>query len=295
MGADHAGQDVPATSIWTGASPVPTIAEGSPTIRPKMISAERFLSAGSAQGTAPTAEVKDWTWAIDLSTGEVCLVPAPLVYPVLRGLSPLGDAGVGISSAKSWAEAIGLALLKICRYLTITQLEHIQYPHVDLSTVTLSPEGTRLRHLLEQMGERVTAYDVTGPLQVPTFAICSGDKTLAYGTHVDIARALQSGFEQALLCKQLSGEQALVNSLPSVPDLPQERRSEVTEETGARTGASPVPTIPYDASQEWPDLNLWLQDVLQMNGWRAFAVPLDHDPVLRQIYPCIVHVVVARD
>jgi hypothetical protein len=252
---------------------------------PEHVPAERFLSV------LPLNEVKDWTWAADLSTGQACLVPAPLVYPVLRGLSPLGDAGLGIKSGTSWAEAVGRALLSVCRYLTITQIERAQkpYPQVDLAAVSLSPEGTRLLHILEQMGGSVTVYDVTGPLQVPTLAVCLGELTVAYGTHVDAALALRDGFEQAVLSNQLSGEQVLVDNLPFVPALPLALRGSTT---GGSFSAFSFGTS--DASQEWPDLSTWLQEVLQMNGWRAFAVPLDHDPVLRQIDPYIVHVLVAR-
>jgi hypothetical protein len=192
----------------------------------------------------------------------------------------------------SWAEAVGRALLKVCRHLTITQIEHAQkpYPQVDLAAIPLSPDGTRLLHILEQMGGSVTVYDVTGPLQVPTLAICLGDQTVAYGTHVDVAQALQAGLEQAVLSRQLSGEQILTDNLPFVPALLLSLRGTV----GTGSAQDTIPFSTYDASQEWPDLAIWLQDVLQMNGWRAFAIPLDHDPVLRQIYPSIVHVLVAR-
>jgi hypothetical protein len=139
------------------------------------------------------------------------------------------------------------------------------------------------------MGGSVTVYDVTGSLQVPTLAICLGDQTVAYGTHVDAALALQDGLKQAVLSKQLSGEQVLVDHLPFVPALPMSLRGEATG------GSFPTASFSMsDASQQWPDLVIWLQDVLQMNGWRAFAVPLDHDPALHQIHPYIVHVLVAR-
>ena len=135
-------------------------------------------------------------------------------------------------------------------------------------------------------------YDVTGLLQVPTLAVCLGDQTVAYGTHVDAAQALQDGLGQAILSKQLSGEQILVDNFPFVPALPLSLRGSTTVGTGLAPVCAPFST--YDASQEWPDLAIWLQNVLQMHGWRAFAVPLDHDPVLRQIDLYIVHVLVAR-
>ena len=123
---------------------------------------------------------------------------------------------------------------------------------------------------------------------------------MAYGTHSDVAQALQNGFEQAVLYKQLSGEQILVDNLPFVPVLPLNLRGETQTRSAQGTEQGPALSAPttsfsvYGASQEWPDLKGWLQEVLQMNGWRAFAVPLDHDPLLHQIRPYIVHVLIAR-
>jgi hypothetical protein len=180
----------------------------------------------------------------------------------------------------------------VCRYLTLTQIERAQepYPQVDPTALPLAPNGRRLLHMLEAMGGNITVYDVTGPLQVPTLAICLGEQTVAYGTNVDAALALQDGLEQAVLSKQLSGEQVLVDNLPFVPDLPQALRSKGDTGVG-QTGAAQGT---YGAAQEWPDLKLWLQDVLQMHGWRTFAVPLDHDLLLHEIQPYIVRVLVAH-
>jgi hypothetical protein len=128
-------------------------------------------------------------------------------------------------------------------------------------------------------------------------------KTVAYSTHINVAQALRDGLEQAILHQQLSGKQILANNLPAVPDLPVALRGEkgtVETRTGAvGTGLAPVrvPTAPFstdEAPQEWSDCKRWLQEVLQMHGWRAFAVPLDHDPALSQIQPYVVRVLVAR-
>ncbi len=240
--------------------------------------ADRFLS------TVPLDEVKEWTWAYDLQTGQACLVPASLVYPALCGLSPLSEAGLGISSGMSWAEAISRALLNLCQHLTITQLENAQksYPQVDLPAIPLEPEGMHLRCVLDLTGEMATIYDVTGPLQVPTFAICLRDKTVAYSTHVDVAQALRNGLEQAILSWQISSEQLPAHRGLTLPDLPVALRDDTK-------------VIPQSAApQGWPDRQLWLQQALEKNGWRAFVTPLDHDPALRQVQPYIVHVLLAR-
>jgi bacteriocin biosynthesis cyclodehydratase domain-containing protein len=304
------------------------------------IPTERFLS------TVPPTKVKEWTWATDLQTGWAFLVPAPLVYPPLRDLSPLSQAGLGLGSGMSWAEALSRALLNVCHYLTITQLcyqwsETVEtrmgavgtglapvsvptapisaptsptrqqpYPQIDLSAIALEPEGIQKRHILELMHENTTVYDVTGPLQIPTFAICMQGKTVAYSTHINVAQALRDGLEQAILHKQLSGEQILADNLPAVPDLPMALRggketvgTELAPVQGAvGTGLAPVqdsptPTAPSsvdEAPQEWLDCKRRLQEILQVHGWRAFAVPLDHDPALSHIQPYIVRVLVAR-
>ncbi len=251
----------------------------SDTYQGKTIPADRFLTP------APLAEIKEWTWAADLQTEQACLVPASLVYPALRGLSPLSEAGLGIASGTSWAEAISQAMLNLCRYLTITQLGKIQkfYPLVDLAATPLEPEGIRQRQILDLIGEVLTIYDVTDPsLQVPTFAFCLQEKTVAYSTHLDVAQALYDGLEQTTLHWQISREQLPIPHGPAVPNLPMVLRGD--------TQVFPQFTAP----KQWPDRKQWLQRMLQKNGWHAFAIPLDLDPALSQVLPYIVHVLLAR-
>jgi putative thiazole-containing bacteriocin maturation protein len=244
----------------------------------KTIPVDRFLS------TSPLAGSKEWTWAIDLQTGQACLVPASLVYPTLRGLSPLSEAGLGIASGMSWVEAVGQAMLNLCRHLTITQLGKAQksYPLVDLAVTPLEPEGIRQRHIVDLIGEALTVYDVTdSSLQVPTFAFCLREKTVAYSTHLDVAQALYDGLEQTTLHWQISREQSVTPHGPTVPNLP----------TVLRGDTKVIPQ--FTAPKLWPDRKQWLQQTLEKNGWSAFATPLDQDPALSQVQPYIVHVLLA--
>ncbi|TMC15252.1 MAG: TOMM precursor leader peptide-binding protein [Chloroflexi bacterium] len=112
--------------------------------------AERFLSE------APLSEAKEWTWAVDLHSGQAYLVPAPLVFPLLRGLNPLNEARLGIGSGMSWAEAISRALLSVCHYLTVTQLASAQkpYPQVDLAAIPLESEEIRQLRILSILDTR---------------------------------------------------------------------------------------------------------------------------------------------
>jgi putative thiazole-containing bacteriocin maturation protein len=244
------------------------------------IPADRFLCE------APLAEVKEWVWASDLQSGQACLVPAALVYPALRGLSPDSETRLGIGSGMSWAEALSRGLLSLCQHLTVTHLRDRQkpYPQVDLAATPLEPEGTSQRHALalikDEMDEILTVYNVTGPLQVPTFAFCSGEKTIAYHAQFTVAQALREGLETALLTWQLSREQTPVVS--ALPELPFSLR-------GSGTSVSS-----YEIPQEWPERLQWLQLALQKQQWSAFAVPLDHDPALREVLPYIACVLLGR-
>jgi putative thiazole-containing bacteriocin maturation protein len=238
--------------------------------------AERFLCE------APLAEVKEWVWASDLQSGQACLVPAALIYPALRGLSPDGETRLGLGSGMSWAEALSRGLLSLCQHLTVAHLRERPepYPQVDLATTPLEPEGTWQRHalafILEKLDEILTVYDVTGPLQVPTLAFCLGEKIIAYHAQFTVAQALREGLETALITWQLAPEQTPV--VPAPPELPFSLR-------GSNTS---VPS--YEVPQDWSERLQWLLLALQKQQWRAFAVPLDHDPALREVLPYLASV-----
>lgn len=100
---------------------------------------------------------------------------------------------------------------------------------------------------------------------------------MAYSTHLDVAQALCDGLEQATRHWQLPDEQ-----LPPVPNLP----------AAFRGDTKVVPQ--FAAPQDWPERQLWLQQALQKQGWRALAIPLDQDQALRQAQPYIVHVLLAH-
>jgi len=242
--------------------------------------ADRFFSE------APLAEVKEWVWASDLRSGQACLVPASLAYPVLRGLSPQSTPRLGIGSGMSWAEALSRGLLSLCHHLTITQFSDRQkpYPQINLATTPLEPEGTTQRHtlsyILDKTEETLKVYDVTGPLQVPTFAFCLDGKTIAYTTQCTVAQALRDGLERALIAWQLAHEE--IAAAPTALDLPPALRGD--------DASTPV----YEVPQEWPERLQWLQLALQKRHWNAFAIPLDHDPALHAVQPYIAQVLLGR-
>lgn len=219
-----------------------------------------------------------WTWALDLQTQQASLVPAAHVF------SSPGQQERGTASGGIWEEAICQALLDWCNYLTVEQLQntHQAYLQVDLDRTPLTPEGLHLYHLLKAAGRQITVYDVTGPLQVPTFATCVGEKVVAYSTHCDGVRALSMGLEQALQQCQSEQFQQLDYAVAPVVDLPVNLRSDQL--------FVPRSTLP----EAWPARQQWLLQQLQASGLRAFAIPLDHDPALARVLPCIVRVLLSR-
>lgn len=225
-----------------------------------------------------------WTWARNLHTAQTCLVPASFIYPGLRGVIPSDTTTPGLASGLSYAEAISRALLSYCKYLTLRDIAMAQKPfaQVKLEALSLSAEGARYRHLVELLGETIAIYDVTGPLQVPTFAFCLGDTTLAYSSHLDISEAIHDGLEQILQHYQSITNDQLQYALGVVSNL-------LTDLRGTDI------TLPeYKALPDWPTRQSYLQDVLYTRGWRAFVAPLHPDPALTSILPYIVHVLLAH-
>lgn len=241
------------------------------------------LSADQLIGQqVPSSQGKMWTWALDLHTQHACVVPAACVFAAFHNQSA---SERGIATGLSWDEAICQALLDWCNYLTVECLQDAQQPYlqVDLAKTLLIAEGMYLSRLLEIGAEQtITVYDVTGLLRVPTFAICCGEKVVAYSTHCDGAQALRMGLERVL--QQYQAEQCVqpAYAVPSVPDLPVTLRSNQL--------SVPCYTLP-DA---WPARQEWLLQRLQANGLRAFAVPLDHDPAMAQVLPFTVRVLLSR-
>ena len=146
----------------------------------------------------------------------------------------------------------------------------------------MTAEGVYLAGLLKAVVGQVVVYDVTGTLQVPTFAICLDEKVVAYSTHWDVAQALGLGLEEALQHYQSEHFQEGEYALVPVSDFPAALRSEQCS----------VPR--YPAPDVWSERQKWLLQKLQANGLRAFAVPLDHDPALVEMLPFIVRVLLGK-
>ncbi|EFH88663.1 TOMM precursor leader peptide-binding protein [Ktedonobacter racemifer] len=226
---------------------------------------------------ASSSESEMWTWALDLQTQQAALVPAISVF------SSSCEHERGIGSGMTWEEAICQALLDWCCYLTVARLKTAQqpYPQIDLERACSTPTGAYLYRQLKAAGEQITAYDITGRLGVPTFAVCAGEKAVAYSTHCDSALALNRGLEQALQQYQATHFQQPAYALSPVPDFA----------VNLRGDQMLVPD--YALPGAWQARNEWLLQQLQKNDLQAFVVPLDHDSALTQVLPYIVRVLLS--
>ena len=231
------------------------------------------IQAGQLIGHEPYfPDGERWTWALDLHTQQAAFVPAGAVF---------NQHQRGVASGMSWAEALCRALLDWCNMLTVEQLREGAQPYaqVDLEGALLTPEDRHLARLLRAVGP-LTVYDVTGPLRVPTFAVCLDERVVVYSTHCDAARALRIGLEQALQQYQSEHFQQDAYAVGAVPDLPMYLRGS-------------HPTLPsYALPEAWPDRLAWLLQRWRASGLQALAVPLDHDPALAQLYPFIARILV---
>jgi putative thiazole-containing bacteriocin maturation protein len=231
------------------------------------------------RGETSSSESELWTRAMDMQTLQAVLVPATHVF---------SSDERGIAAGMSWDEAVCRALLDWCNLLTIEQMREAQ--QVDLLKMPMTAEGTYLYRLLTTAGVSVTVYDVTGALQIPTFALCVGAQVIAYSTDCDVKQALRKGLEQVLWWHQAqhapnsddrkgwNGDNRKGLSLREYPALCEEHLSTPTFSAAPET---------WSARKEWLLQKLW------SHGMRAFVVPLDHDPALVWMVPFIVRVLVS--
>ena len=160
---------------------------------------------------------------------QAYLVPATHVFFRSHNQEQETESERGIASGMVWEEAICQALLDWCNYLTVGQLKDAQQAYLQVDLVRGSHDSRRDTSAIvfsKQPSGRSTVYDVTGALQVPTFAMCLGENVMAYSTHCDGAQALSIGLEQALQQYQSEQFQQLDYAVDPVPDLPLSLRSD---------------------------------------------------------------------
>ncbi|GCE28423.1 hypothetical protein KDA_39070 [Dictyobacter alpinus] len=236
----------------------------------------------SATAANLNANDTTWTWSLDIQTRRPYLVPAARVF---TNSTIQAGPGRGVAAGMSWDEAVCQALLDWSEYLTLTQLTQTQqaYNQIDLTSTPLDAEGRQLYQLLGATGQQISAYDVTGVLQIPTYALCLDSEVMAYGTHCTLVEALKNGMRRALLHYQLTRLDPSADVPMAVSDLPLNLR-------GDESYASEGTTQP----ETWSDRLEWLVQKFQAHRLRILAIPLDHDPVLSKLAPFIVRLLLTQ-
>jgi bacteriocin biosynthesis cyclodehydratase domain-containing protein len=225
------------------------------------------------------------THGYDLCSGRGCAIPDADAGAFLDGAPASESDRPGLASGFSGSEAIVRGLLAWCEQLTVAELTRRATPCARLALERLPRTETTDRHLrtLELLGAPVCLYDVTGSLGVPTIGACLGDRTVCYASHLDAAQALESALEAVVLYHQAhESDRAELGPRPPAPLR--------TELRGAEPAGLPVASLP-PARAAWQEWQQQLVARLQRAGWRLFAVPLDHDPVLQPVLPYIVQIV----
>ncbi|MEV5409926.1 hypothetical protein AB0K60_13950 [Thermopolyspora sp. NPDC052614] len=201
------------------------------------------------------------------------LIPAERLYPALSATRSAGPfrVPVGLASGPDADAALAEGLLAHVTALTAVaaaQSAAEPYPLVDLDGATPPEPAARYLELLRIARVPLAVYDVTGPLGVPVYALCAGERTLAYAA----APHLADGLARVLLDHQ---------GVTTHPD------GDAPELPAALRGTRSVPWRDEPA----PDRRA-LTDLLHRHGHQVHAAPAGHDPVVTRVLPTLVQVVV---
>ncbi|GER91517.1 hypothetical protein KDW_56790 [Dictyobacter vulcani] len=220
---------------------------------------------------APAATDDRWIWALDMHTQQPYLVPAARVFSTSDDKIATGP---GVAAGMTWDETISQALLDWSQQLTLANVTQTPqaYRQVDLASTPMTEVGTQFYQLLIAAGCQLTVYDVTGALQIPTFAICSDGQTVAYGTQCTVAEALEKGLQQALQHHQATMFQQSTPTPATVAELPLHLRGNELY-------------VPDENTRSETSSAAWLLQRFQANRLRILTIPLDHDPALIKIMP----------
>jgi hypothetical protein len=217
-----------------------------------------------------------WVWCNDLRTDEAQLVEAVRVFEWLTGEHHVPPRGV--AAGYSWAEALCAGLLDHCVELVAEAAGTgaLQPRRIDLDSAPLDDLTAAHLRLLERLGHPVQVYDLTAALEVPAFAFCMGNDTVAYRCGLTATDALRRGVHESVLTYQARVHGQADYAPAPCPQLPTAEIDPAPEPTGAAADLPGVTT---------------LISMLERHGFRPAVVPLDHDPVVNRVMPNALRVV----
>ncbi|OJF15581.1 TOMM precursor leader peptide-binding protein [Couchioplanes caeruleus] len=242
---------------------------------------ELYAASAVRAGTGGDSLVQGW----DLFGDDVRGVPATDAFPVLRGALPTVDDVPGLASGFTWDEAVSRGLLGWAARITLAEIGDATrpFPRVDVAAAGRTELVPRFLDMLDVLGVDPTVYDITGSLGVPTLIACAGTTSVGSASGYDRAALVEAVLEQALRHHQAEADKwpAYAIDGPSLlPRLPADLRGAPADRDD-------------DAVREWPEIRRELLARFRDGGHRPVVVPLDHDPVMHEVLPYIVNVVMA--
>ncbi|HEV2377310.1 MAG TPA: hypothetical protein VGS19_34745 [Streptosporangiaceae bacterium] len=186
-----------------------------------------------------------------------------------------------VASGHSWDSAVRDGLIAVCLQLTLQAAEYAStpFPQVEVVAEDVGEDGAVYLELLEMAGTGFSVFDVTGPLGVPCYAFCRGERTVAYVSGPDREAALARGLQAALL-----DFQAQLNQQPEyAPTVSRPLPGRLRGCPGQRQGGPGPATLTVAE----------LAARLMASGCHPVVLPLDDDPAVAAVLPHVVYVAVS--
>jgi hypothetical protein len=212
-------------------------------------------------------------WGYRLADGKPLPLNPRIAYP--RDAHP-----PGISDGVDYSDALARTLAEHATLLTVTEAVHPLIDHgvLELAAAHLDDEGAQYRRMIDILRIDLAIHDITSQLGVPTLAFSIGDKVVCCAGAPRMHDVLRRGLRRVLLAHQ-----ARVHRQPEyAPPL-------VTALTGRSWSAATAPAPPDLVGA--PDAQV---SALIGAGYQPVVVPLDHDPKLRRLVPCLLRTVLLR-
>jgi ribosomal protein S12 methylthiotransferase accessory factor len=170
-----------------------------------------------------------WTNAINPLSGEVCYVPASMVYIPYSPQTDLGEQAIiqpistGLACHRSWEESASSAIAEVIERdaFTITWQAQISHPHI--SNPSLSLYNQELIRRFERAGYSVTVLNITLDHGIPTIlSVLQHTNTempamvFAASAHLNPEMAIQSSLEELAHTRRMATH-LKTNRTPLVP------------------------------------------------------------------------------
>ncbi|MFI0980595.1 hypothetical protein ACH4SP_26750 [Streptomyces sp. NPDC021093] len=202
-------------------------------------------------------------WGRDLTDGRTVAVPADRAF----------GTGPGLAARLGWAEAEAEGLGQWCADLALTDVRtgRARPQGLRLPFAVDGSDAGRLYGLLRAAGGDVRVADIGGALGVPVLVWWQDGRPIAATCGPD---ALTEGLERAVLDRQA----ALSGDRDYAPE-------PLTGVAGPPAGVSDGRMTAHGAG------TAEMLSALRSRGLRPVAVPLDHDPVVHEVLPSVLRVV----